>query len=338
MINKGAKILAITLGDPHSINIHAIATLLPPLLRLPLPIVLIGSHYHWRQQLKLLNIAFTKLPVVAHGDEITGNGCFFWDILAGEETTSADLLSDEARGSIAVRALYALEGLRHYETIAVLTCPIDKSACAKAGFAYPGHTEYFCAKWGRDEGIMILAGPRLRVGLVTNHVAINRLAGLLTIELVATKLALFASSLRDLFGIATPRIAVCGFNPHCSDHGLFGHEDEAILVPALERFLDQAQKQVIVHGLIPADTAFYKGYHGDYDGVLAMYHDQGLAPLKTVHFDDAVNITGGLDIFRVSPDHGPARDLYLKQTPSMVSFRTALEFCVRYLDQKSPES
>jgi 4-hydroxythreonine-4-phosphate dehydrogenase len=104
------------------------------------------------------------------------------------------------------------------------------------------------------------------------------------------------------------------------------------LKPALEGFLARQGQQVIVHGPVPADTAFYKGYHGEYDGVLAMYHDQGLAPLKTVHFDEAVNITGGLDIFRVSPDHGPARDLYLKRTASLVSFQTALQHCLRYFD------
>ena len=336
MPEGSAKLLAVTMGDPYSINVYAMASLLAPLLSLGFPVVLIGSHWHWRHQMEAMNLSCGPLGVVRNPAEIQQQGLHFWDIASEGATLPADQLAAVQRGDIAVRSLMALESLRGYDRIAVLTCPIDKSACAMAGFSYPGHTEFFCERWGKGEGIMILAGPRLRIGLVTNHVAVRCLAKCLNAPLIAAKLAMFADALRETFGIAVPRIAVCGFNPHCSDHGLFGDEEELILQPAIEHFLGSSHKNVIVHGPVPADTAFYRGYHGGYDGVLAMYHDQGLAPLKTVHFDEAVNITGGLSVFRVSPDHGPARDLYLKSTASLASYQMALSFCLRYLEYRLP--
>ncbi|MCY4380851.1 MAG: 4-hydroxythreonine-4-phosphate dehydrogenase PdxA, partial [Proteobacteria bacterium] len=210
-------------------------------------------------------------------------------------------------------------------------------------------------------GIMVLAGPRLKVGLITNHEALRHVTQRLTTVLVEEKLRSFITTLRLLKKLSqyenhgsydydatrdgsaargmnqsenasVLRIAVCGLNPHLSDGGLFGDEEKTILQPAISKWHNRVNDQMMLHvTLEPADTAFYKGYTGVYDGILACYHDQGRGPLKTVHFDTAINITGGLKHFRVSPDHGPARDLYHTGQASAVSLARCFLLCHHYL-------
>ena len=233
--------------------------------------------------------------------------------------------------------LRTLDKARHQvraETpLAVVTGPIDKYAAKCAGYSFPGQTEFFADLW-QTPAIMILAGPQLRVGLATNHLALRDVPGSLTQRLIVDKLLLLSQSMREIYGIATPRIAVCGLNPHASDQGLFGDEEARVIVPAITEARLHLGKSATLVGPVPADTAFYFGYKGEFDCVLAMYHDQGLGPLKTVHFDNAVNISGGLRHFRVSPDHGPASDLYLRGRASPASLVQAINLAVSYLRHK----
>ncbi|MCX6129993.1 MAG: 4-hydroxythreonine-4-phosphate dehydrogenase PdxA, partial [Proteobacteria bacterium] len=237
-------------------------------------------------------------------------------------------LSELERGQIAVTALESLsrKDLK-LKDLAVLTSPIDKHSCALAGFKFPGQTEYFEKIWAKD-GLMILAGPRLRVGLATNHLALRDVSAALSLNLIVQKLRLFHDSLQTIFGIAKPRLAVAGLNPHCGDGGLFGDEDQKIIAPAVAV---AREKGLDVKGPLPADTIFFRALSGDFDGVLAMYHDQGLGPLKTVHFYDAINVTGGLPHLRLSPDHGPAAELYGRSGARSDSFRAALLQVRQYL-------
>lgn len=305
--------LLVTLGDPFSVNVELAARVLAPEARA----TLVGSAWHWHEQLRRLGISAPAAVA-------------FEDVGDPSLARPAETLTERERGLLSVRALERAIALSAtVPRAAVLTAPIDKHACHAAGFAHPGQTEFFAEAW-QGRAIMILAGPRLRVGLVTNHLALRDVAPQLTTELVAMKLELFARTLRDAFGIPRPRIAICGLNPHAGDRGLFGDEERRVIAPAIEGL--RARLAAELTGPVPADTAFFRGYTGVFDGVLAMYHDQGLGPLKTVHFDDAINLSGGLKHLRVSPDHGPAQDLYLAGKASPKSFAAALSAARAYLE------
>jgi len=239
-----------------------------------------------------------------------------------------------ARGAHAVAALEAAVRLSSGAkpgTFAVVTGPIDKKSCSLAGFQHPGQTEFFEAAWGPG-ALMLLAGPRLRVGLATRHVPLKDVSAAITPELVASQTVIMARALRDTFRIASPRIAVCGLNPHAGDRGLFGDEEAKAITPGIEsaRFHPDCAGATI-SGPHSGDTVFYEAWIGRYDGVLAMYHDQGLAPLKAVHFHEAVNISAGLPHLRVSPDHGPASALFLTGKADNGSFEAAIRVACGHL-------
>ena len=194
---------------------------------------------------------------------------------------------------------------------AVVTNPIAKHVLQSAGFAHPGHTEFLgeLAKrfWGvTAEPVMMLAAPELRVVLATIHVALSRVPGLLTQDLIERTARTTLAALSRDFGVARPRLAVCGLNPHAGENGLMGTEDDAIIRPAVARLAAEGHD---IKGPYPPDTLFHEAARARYDAVLAMYHDQGLIPLKTLAFDHGVNVTLGLPFVRTSPDHGTAFDI-----------------------------
>ena len=322
--------LICTLGDPLSINCEAvIKTVLPISVRRP--VVIIGSKWQLEHQAAQLGLELPEIAVLQHPGDARFPGVFLLDSLPTIGHEEPHSLSPRDRGNLMKAALNSvptdLEGIR----FAVLTAPINKACAASAGFDFPGQTEFFEHHW-RGESVMLLAGPKLRVALATNHLPIAKVPESLSEDLIVRKLKTLCFGLTRVFGIDKPRVAVCGLNPHCGDGGLFGQEDIEIIAPAVA----DAQKQLpwaSISGPIPADTAFYRAYQGQFDAVLAMYHDQGLGPLKIVHFDDAVNVTLGLKHLRVSPDHGPAADLYGTGRASLASFRSAVALCERWLDQ-----
>lgn len=262
----------------------------------------------------------------------------FWDIGFANYRYSAEELSSAQRGAIAFEALKRTRDIidlvkkstKKKEKIqcAVITGPIDKSACHQAGMATTGQTELF-ADWFQSDSIMVLAGPKLRVGLTTNHLPLVKVATSISPELIEKKVLLLERSLRLLFQIDLPRIGVCGINPHAGDNGLLGEEDQTVVEKAINRL--KVRERFKVYGPLSADTAFFHCYDGKYDAILAMYHDQGLPALKSMHFYDAINITGGLPFLRVSPDHGPASDLFLTGTARSDSYEACLRFASKYL-------
>jgi len=188
----------------------------------------------------------------------------------------------------------------------VVTAPISKTLMQRAGHAYEGHTQLLAHLTGAREVVMMLAGERLRVTLVTIHCALREVPRLLTGEAVLRTLVLTDRGLRSDFGIHAPRLAVAALNPHAGEEGLFGDEEERIIAPAVQ----QARSRGIdAAGPLPADTVFVKAVSGAFDAVVCMYHDQGLIPLKLLHFSDGVNVTLGLPIVRTSVDHGTAYDI-----------------------------
>lgn len=189
---------------------------------------------------------------------------------------------------------------------ALATAPISKKALHEAGYPYPGHTELLASLTGASNYVMMLAGDRLKVALVTIHVSLRNVFELLTAEKILTTIRITHSALRDFFGENQPAIAVAGLNPHAGEGGLFGQEESDIILPAIKR---AQQLGIKVEGPLPPDTLFYHAAQGMYAAVVSLYHDQGLIPLKLLHFEDGVNITLGLPIIRTSVDHGTAYNI-----------------------------
>ncbi|MEA2696605.1 MAG: 4-hydroxythreonine-4-phosphate dehydrogenase [Myxococcales bacterium] len=215
---------------------------------------------------------------------------------------------------------------------ALVTAPISKSWIARAGFTFPGHTEYLAARAGVADYAMMLAGPQLRVTVATTHIALRDVAAALTPEQIATAIVLTAAALHDAFGIDHPRVAVAGLNPHAGEEGRFGDEEARLVIPALA--LAQARLAVRrlsadVSGPHVPDAVFRQAALGRFDAVVALYHDQGLIPVKLLHFDDAVNFTLGLPFVRTSPDHGTAYDIAGRGQARADSFLAALDLAAR---------
>ncbi len=204
----------------------------------------------------------------------------------------------------------------------LVTAPIDKHSMQQAGFAYPGHTEYLQHLAGNDSDVlMVLVAGDLRVGTVTGHIPLKDVSAAVTTERIIAKATLLHQSLLRDFGIATPRIAILGLNPHAGDGGAIGTEDRERITPAVRQLKDRG-----IHAMGPyaADGFFGNGSHKHFDGVLAMYHDQGLAPFKALSFGHGVNFTAGLPIVRTSPDHGTGLDIAGKGVANEGSLRAAI--------------
>ena len=202
----------------------------------------------------------------------------------------------------------------------LLTAPIDKHNIQSEEFDFQGHTEYLESKL-KGESLMILMTDDLRVGLITGHIPVKEVAASISEELIQKKVDLMHDSLKLDFNITKPRIAVLGLNPHCGDKGVIGTEDDEVVRPAIEK-MQQARK--LVYGPYPADSFFGSGSYKNFDGVMAMYHDQGLAPFKALSFGNGVNFTAGLERIRVSPDHGTAFEIAGKGEADHESFKQAL--------------
>ena len=192
------------------------------------------------------------------------------------------------------------------EAAALVTAPIHKAVLAGAGFGFPGHTEFLASLKGAKRAVMMLASDKLRVVPLVIHVPLARVPGLITSAGIEETAEIMLASLKRDFGIAKPRLAVAGLNPHAGEDGVLGGEEEAIIAPAVAA-LKAKGHQVI--GPLSADTLFHEEARKQYDAVLTMYHDQGLIPIKTLSFWDGVNVTLGLPIVRTSPDHGTAFDI-----------------------------
>jgi len=203
----------------------------------------------------------------------------------------------------------------------LVTAPIDKDNIQADDFHFPGHTEFLTSYFNAPESLMFLVSEKLRVATVTGHIPLKDVVHKLTPELLILKTTLLLSSLQKDFGIQKPRVALLGFNPHAGENGLLGKEEEEIIIPAMRHLKNQGH---LVFGPYPADGFFGTGHYRQVDAVLAMYHDQGLIPFKTLAFETGVNFTAGLPIVRTSPDHGTAYDIAGKNMAHETSFREAL--------------
>lgn len=226
-------------------------------------------------------------------------------------------------GKAALDALErALQDYRDGGIDVLVTAPINKHTIQSDAFRFPGHTEYIEERVGDNKkALMILLKDDFRVALVTGHIPVKDIASSLTKERIMEKLAIFHRSLKQDFGIDNPRIAVFSLNPHAGDHGVIGTEESEIIIPAIQ---EMVAKGVQCFGPYPADGFMGSGNYSHFDGILAMYHDQGLAPFKALAMDEGVNFTAGLPIVRTSPAHGTAYDIAGKGVASENSFRQAV--------------
>jgi 4-hydroxythreonine-4-phosphate dehydrogenase len=233
---------------------------------------------------------------------------------------------NEQGGKYAFAALEAAtQDLASGKVDVIVTAPISKEAMAKSGFEFPGHTEYLANMAGEEEALMLMVSPTLKVGLVTSHIPLKEVTETLTIDRVASKISEFNESLKKDFGIQRPKIAVFGVNPHAGENGKMGSEESEIINPAIKRMRGE---DVLAFGPFPADGFFGSSSKSNYDGILAMYHDQGLGAFKALSFHDGVNFTAGLPIIRTSPDHGTAFDIAGQNKAAGDSMRQAIYLAI----------
>lgn len=228
----------------------------------------------------------------------------------------------EISGKYAIRSLMvATQCLKDGQLDVLVTAPIHKANTQLPDFPYTGHTPFLKDKFGVKDVLMLLFSGELRVAIATEHVPINKVASIITPELLVSKLILLRESMIKDFGIDKPRIAVLGLNPHAGDEGQIGNEEKTIIKPVLEKMQQQGH---LVFGPYSADAFFARHTYKQFDAVLAMYHDQGLVPFKTLADDGGVNYTAGLQVIRTSPDHGTAFDIAGKNIADPASFREAV--------------
>ncbi len=324
--------IGITIGDINGIGLEVIIkTLANPLVLKHITPVVYGSGRIFAYHRNIVNI--DQLPMRSlrpggsfHDDKVNLVNCW-------EETASIQLgeITEEG-GKYAWQSLQqAIQDLRTGSIDGLTTAPIHKKAMQMAGFNYAGHTEYLAKELG-GESLMMMVSDRMKLGLATHHIPLKEVASTLNKSLLIRKLRIMEQSLRRDFGLERPLIAVLGLNPHAGDDGLMGTEEADFIRPAI---IELKKKNMLVMGPFPADSFFGSGRYAKFDGIMAMYHDQGLIPFKTLSFGEGVNFTAGLNFIRTSPDHGTAMDLAGKNEADPASFRRALFLAADLVRQRA---
>jgi 4-hydroxythreonine-4-phosphate dehydrogenase len=312
-LHNQKPILAMTMGDHAGIGPEIIvkALQLPKVWRVCRPLV-IGSRTILERTVQRLKISLPLILVDGH-DPSTSQQAFrrgrlplFDPFPRPVRSVRLGRVSAQA-GDMAVMCIQTAVRLAQARCVSgIVTAPINKHAMHLAGHCYPGHTEMLAdLTKAKESGMMIMGGP-LKIVFTTTHLALRDVPKVLTVQKIEKAIRLAHFSLRQLFGVKKPRIAVASLNPHAGENGLFGDEEQRLILPAIKR---AKAKGMACSGPHPADTMFAKAVTGAFDGIVALYHDQGLIPLKTVAFGHCVNITVGLPILRTSVDHGTAFDI-----------------------------
>jgi len=315
-------IVGISQGDINGIGLEVIIKtfLEPQMLEICTP-VLFGSNKTASAHRKALNIDDFSFNQIKDFSELNHKRANLFSVY--EEDVTIELgQQTENGGKYAFKSLEAATNALAEGKIDVLvTAPINKENIQSAEFKFPGHTEYLDEKFGKGNSLMFLVSDDLRVAVVTGHIPVTRVAQELSSEKILKKIQLLNKSLTQDFAIRKPKIAVLGLNPHAGDNGVIGDEEKNIIIPAIEKAKAEG---IIAYGPYPADGFFGNGTYKNFDAILAMYHDQGLIPFKTIAFNKGVNYTAGLPIVRTSPDHGTAYDIAGKGIASEESFRRAI--------------
>ena len=314
--------IGISIGDVNGIGLEVILKTLshPQILHLCTPIIY-GSSKVVSYHKNVVGLEPFQFNVAASGDRIKKDKINVVNCWADDINITLGKLSDSSGKYAKISLEQAVIDLKNGYFDALVTAPINKKAMHLANFKFVGHTEYLTNEFGISESLMLMVNDGLRIGLVTNHLAIRDVPAALTKELVKTKLQLLHDTLKIDFNIERPTIALLGLNPHASDDGIIGDEEEHVIRPVI---IEAKKKGMLVMGPYPADGFFGSMQYSKFDGILAMYHDQGLIPFKSLSFGSGVNYTAGLSIVRTSPDHGTAYEIAGNNLADPSSFRKAL--------------
>lgn len=319
-------VIGLSSGDINGIGPELIIKTLsdPRVLELFTPVVFLSGKVlnFYRKSIPDINLNFHNLKEPGHYNPKMVNVVNCWE----EDVNVTPGQLTELGGRYAIRSLNAaVKALQEQLIDGLVTAPIHKSNVQSDEFPYTGHTPYLKACFQASDALMLMTAPNLRVGLVTEHVPVKDIAQYITRETVSSKLQILHDALRRDFGIDKPRIAVLGLNPHAGDEGLIGKEEETIIKPTIKEL---KHHNLLVFGPYSADAFFARGQYEKFDAVLAMYHDQGLIPFKSLATGDGVNYTAGLRGIRTSPDHGTAFDIAGKNKADASSLRAAIFACI----------
>jgi 4-hydroxythreonine-4-phosphate dehydrogenase len=315
--------VGISCGDPNGVGMEVVMKALSDNRLLETIIPVLYAHPEWikltKKSIRLEDWMYTNVSSAREAQPKKINlVTVLKDVPFNIEWGKADTKS----GEWAYRSLeMAAQDLANNTIDVLVTAPINKETIQSKNAGFVGHTEYLAKMAGTEEVLMFLVSDDLRVGIVTGHVPIKEVATKITKPSIMKKVQLMRDSLIKDFGIPSPRIAVLGLNPHAGDNGMLGSEEKEIIQPAVRELVE---KGMMVYGPFGADGFFGSGAYRQFDAVLAMYHDQGLAPFKTMAFQSGVNFTAGLPIVRTSPDHGVGYDIAGKNLADESSFRAAI--------------
>ncbi|RRB02629.1 4-hydroxythreonine-4-phosphate dehydrogenase PdxA [Larkinella rosea] len=327
-------VVGITLGDYNGIGPEVILKALQNnrLQRICTPVIygsmrVLNRYRNMLQQsgLSLKDWNLNGIQQVGQANPKFTNVITCWNDQGGGDRQNQEVQPGKVTPEAGAAALACLqratEDLKAGHLDAIVTAPINKNNIQTETFKFPGHTEYFAEAFEVKENLMFLVSDVLRVGVVTGHIPLGRIRSNITKERVLTKLQLMYQSLKGDFGIRKPRIAVLGLNPHAGEEGLLGNEEQEVLKPLIQELRNKGQ---LIYGPFAADGFFGTRAYRKYDAVLAMYHDQGLIPFKTIAFDEGVNFTAGMPVVRTSPDHGTAYDIAGKNQADETSMLQAI--------------
>lgn len=251
-------------------------------------------------------------------------------VYGSEETKSGTSWEDVSAGHAVISWLdHAVKDALMNKIDAIVTGPISKKSLEAAGYPWPGHTEFLSEKTGRHPVVMMMASPALKVSLVTIHLPLKEVPSKISKEKISDTVRITCDSLKKYWGLEKPRVAVCGLNPHAGEEGVLGKEEIELIGPTLDQLRKQGYE---LTGPCVPDAVFHQAYHGDFDAVVCMYHDQGLIPFKMLHFQEGVNVTLGLPVIRTSPDHGTAFDLTGQNKADPSSMKAAIQLACKMVE------
>ncbi|MDB5275941.1 MAG: 4-hydroxythreonine-4-phosphate dehydrogenase [Ferruginibacter sp.] len=326
MINENKPVIGLSCGDINGIGLELIIKTVGDarLLEICTPVIFASNKVlnFYRKALSDINFNFSTIKDASRVNHKQVNLFSCWE----EEVAVTPGLLNETGGKYAVISLVtAAQALKEGKIDGLVTAPIHKKNTNSEAFNFTGHTPYLKNLFEVPDVVMLMVAENMRVALVTEHVPVKDIAQFITKEAILSKLHLLNNSLKKDFGIDKPKIAVLGLNPHAGDEGLVGKEEEEIIKPAIK---EAKFKDIFCFGPYPADAFFARGQYEKFDAVLAMYHDQGLIPFKSLANGEGVNYTAGLNGIRTSPDHGVAFDIAGKSKADEASFREAVFKCI----------
>jgi len=327
MSEKKIKV-GITQGDINGIGYEVIIkTLLDPRINeLCIPIIY-GSPKVAAYHRKALNISNFSMNHIKSAVEANPKRANIINCIKDDIRVDLGKPTRESGEAALIGLKHAIADLQDNLIDVLVTAPINKSTIHSEEFPFPGHTEYIEESFGeKGDSLMLMVGENLRIGVVTGHIPLAEVPAAIDKERVYSKIRIMEKTMVQDFRIRGPKIAMLGLNPHAGEEGLLGKEEEEIIIPAIKKAREE--DNILVFGPYPADGFFGAGDYKNFDAVLAMYHDQGLAPFKAMHFEEGVNFTAGLPVVRTSPAHGTAYHLAGKGEASPEPFRQALYLAV----------